>query len=122
MKKVLFLVTICSLTLVACDRPENKPKNTLLSEQDSATKMPLDQSESEMDRTITKRIRQTIMSDDTLSINAKNIKITTINGMVTLRGMVTTAKEKEDIASKAKDVPGVQGVENQLEITRNTSY
>ena len=85
---------VLSLTLMACDRQE-KPKNPPQSEQDydnteknirdrdSMTKTPLDQSESEADRMITQKIRKAIMSDSALSTNAKNIKIITINGVVT---------------------------------------
>lgn len=121
-----------SLTLIACDR-EDKPNNPSPSEQDynndntgknirdrdSITKTPLDQSESEADRMITQKIRQAIMSDSALSTNAKNIKIITINGMVTLRGPVDNSQEKETIAKKVKNIQGIVKVDNQLEVARN---
>ena len=129
MKKI-FLMTILSLTLAACDQ-QGKPNNPATSGQDfdntgknirdrdSTTKTPLDQSESESDRKITQEIRQAIMSDSTLSTNAKNIKIITIKGVVTLRGPVASSQEKDAIARKVDDVPGVVKLDNQLEVTRN---
>lgn len=77
-----------------------------------------DQSENETDRTITQNIRRALMDDDSLSTNAKNIKIITINGVVTLRGPVNTDREKNEIAKKAKAVNGVKSVDNQLEVNR----
>lgn len=97
---------------------DNTGKN--VRDRDSATKTPLDQSESESDRTITQRIRQAIMADSALSTNAKNIKIITIKGVVTLRGPVANAQEKDAIARKINDIPGILEVDNKLEITRNT--
>jgi len=42
--------------------------------------------------------------------------ITVEEGVVTLRGQVATEAEKQDIESKARSVPGVQRVDNQLKI------
>ncbi|HEY4119046.1 MAG TPA: BON domain-containing protein, partial [Byssovorax sp.] len=60
---------------------------------------PLDQSETPTDRAITQKIRQAIVKDDQLSMNAKNVKIVTSNGVVTLRGPVETPKERDVVAS-----------------------
>ena len=58
---------------------------------------PGDQSESKADRTLTQRIRQAVMADKSLSTTAKNVKIITINGVVTLRGPVKSPQEKGSI-------------------------
>jgi osmotically-inducible protein OsmY len=84
------------------------------------TKTPLNQSESEADRTITQKIRQAIVSDNSMSTDAKNIKIITIKGVVTLRGPVASSQEKDAIAKKVNDVQGVVRVDNQLEVTRKS--
>lgn len=131
MKKIC-LIAMLALTLVGCDREhhsshhatmakdnDNTEKN--IRDRDSVTKTPLDQSESEADRTITQKIRQAIVSDGTLSTNAKNIKIITINGVVTLRGPVASPQEKDLILRKISDVQGVTRVDNQLEVTRNNN-
>lgn len=126
MYKIL-LILITSLTCVGCDRQDsahvrdrdadNTERN--VRDRDSNTKTPMNQSESEADRTITQRIRQALMADDSLSTNAKNVKIITIGGVVTLRGPVGSSQEKDIVARKAKDVAGVSQVDNQLEVTRN---
>lgn len=77
-----------------------------------------DQSENEVDRTITKKIRQGLMEDDSLSTNAKNIKIITINRVVTLRGPVNTDREKIEIAKKTRGIEGIKSVDDQLEVVR----
>lgn len=128
--KKFFLITALSLTLIACDR-HDKPITSATTEQDydntgknvrdrdSMTKTPLDQSETEADRTVTQQVRQAIMSDTALSTNAKNIKIITIQGVVTLRGPVASMQEKDAIVKKINAVHGVIRVDNQLEVTRS---
>lgn len=128
MKKILLLAGI-SLALIACDRQDRTHTVTVnedadnsgqnVRDRDSKTKTPLDQSESEADRKITQKIRQALISDSALSMNAKNVKVITIHGVVTLRGPVANAQEKEIIARKANEIQGVTRVDNQLEITRN---
>ena len=94
--------------------PDNSGRN--VRDRDNQTKTPGDQSENEADRTITQNIRQVITADDSLSTNAKNVKIITNDGTVTLRGPVKSEKEKTDIEAKAKQVAGVKRVDNQLEV------
>ena len=79
---------------------------------------PLDQGSSETDRKLTQRIRQTIASDDSLSFTAKNVKIITVNGRVTLRGPVRTDAERRAVGSAAKRIAGDAQVENYLEIAK----
>ena len=57
-----------------------------------------------------------ITSDDSVSTNGKNVKIITVDGVVTLRGPVKSEAEKTNIAAKAQQIAGVKNVENQLEI------
>jgi hyperosmotically inducible protein len=92
--------------------------NTARNERDRSgtTKTSGDQAENEADRSITQQIRQGVVGADALSINAKNVKIITEDGVVTLRGPVETAGEKDTIAGIVKKVDGVKRVDNQLEI------
>lgn len=119
-----------ALTLVGCDtqtgRVDNTPKatdadNTARNERDRnpATQVPTDQAESQADREISANVRKAVTADDTLSINAQNIKIVTSNGTVTLRGPVKNTQEKAAIETKAKQVAGVTRVDNLLEIEAN---
>jgi len=94
--------------------PDNSGRN--VRDRDDQNKTSGDQSENEGDRSITQNIRQAVISDDSLSTNAKNVKIITNDGIVTLRGPVKSENEKAQIESKAKQVAGVKRVDNQLEV------
>jgi hyperosmotically inducible protein len=122
------LLVFLVLVMMGCDKDRSaqdtsqsrsvKADNTGVNVRDRGgeTKTSGDQSESEADRTITQNIRQAITADDSLSTNAKNVKIVTSDGTVTLRGPVKSEKEKADIEAKAKQVAGVKRIDNQLEI------
>jgi len=77
---------------------------------------PGDQSESKADRTLTQRIQQAVVADKWLSTTAKDIKIITLNGVVTLRGPVNSLQEKGSIEATAQHIAGTNNVDNQLEI------
>jgi osmotically-inducible protein OsmY len=120
-------ILLVSLTLVNCDtqtgRVEKRPAttdadNTARNERDrsAAAQVPTDQAENDADREISANVRKAVVADDSLSINAQNIKIVTANGNVTLRGPVKSAREKEAIEAKAKQVSGVHSVANLLEV------
>lgn len=101
---------------------EAKPAdNTDRNERDrgGATLTAGDQGESEADRTITQMIRKAVVADDALSTAAKNAKIITVNGVVTLRGPVKSSQEKSQLGTLSSHVEGVKRVDNQLEIASN---
>ena len=120
------------LMLTACDMQEpaptttpppntpapTKPDNTGANKRDASgeTKTPMDQSNSQSDLDITASIRKAIMDDRSMSTNAQNCKIITDKGVVTLRGVVDTAAERDAIGMKAGAVAGVTRVENLLEV------
>jgi hyperosmotically inducible protein len=88
-------------------------------DREGLTLTPLDQGSSQSDREITQAIRKSIVIEpgkDEHSLAAKNIKIITLNGTVTLRGVVRTDQEKSDIEIRARQTPGVTKVDNQLEV------
>ncbi|MBA3721931.1 MAG: BON domain-containing protein [Parachlamydiaceae bacterium] len=143
MKKELFLLSTMCLALTACDNTPRTPtdnrnsnRNTTSNPSDNTsysseynadntgrnvrdrndTMTPENQSENDVDRKITQKIRQDLMNDDSLSTNAKNIKIITSNGVVTLRGPVNSDRERNVIGQKVKSVRGIRNVDNQLEI------
>jgi hyperosmotically inducible protein len=70
------------------------------------------------DRDITAAIRRSVVADKALSFTAKNVKIITVGGKVTLRGPVKSDDEKSAIEAKAKAAPGVSSVDNQLEVKK----
>jgi hyperosmotically inducible periplasmic protein len=129
MKHIPVFFLLAGLAIIGCNKdraqsnqgsqsaavePDNSGRN--VRDRNEATKTAGDQSENEADRTITQNIRKAITADDSLSTNAKNVKIITNDGTVTLRGPVKSEKEKADIEAKAKQVAGVKNVDNQLEI------
>jgi|GEM_PF-1557463 Uncharacterized protein conserved in bacteria len=76
---------------------------------------PLDHSNKRSDIEITARIRSALVANDRLSTNAKNVKIVTRDGQVTLRGPVASDEEKRIIAElAAQAAPG--RVTDQLEV------
>jgi hyperosmotically inducible protein len=75
------------------------------------------QSEATSDRMMTKKIRQSLVADKSLSTYGHNVKIITKDGMVTLKGPVHSEEEKSSIASKAAEVAGSPDkVTNQLTV------
>jgi osmotically-inducible protein OsmY len=94
--------------------PDNTGRN--VRDRSGVTLTPGNQSESEADRTLTQRIRQAVTADEGLSTTAKNVKIITINGVVTLRVPVKSPQEKVITEAKARQIAGADKVDNQPEI------
>ncbi len=92
--------------------------NTAKNERDRSgeTKTSGDQSNSPEDVKLTAAVRRAVVGDKSLSMTAKNVKIITASGMVTLRGPVNTAAEKAQIAKLAKSAAGNAKIDNQLEV------
>ena len=92
--------------------------NSAINQRDRGheTLTPIDQSNKPSDLKMTQEIRRAIVKDNALSTAAKNIKIITIDGAVTLRGPVKTDQEKADIAAKVAQVAGDSKVHNELEV------
>lgn len=93
--------------------------NTGLNERDVKTETltPEDQAKgSEKDVELTRLIREKIVKDDSLSTNAHNVKIITLNGVVTLRGPVDSLKERNKVAEFARKTAGVKNVRDNLEV------
>ena len=90
--------------------PDNSAKNK--KQQQTADQ----QKENTSDREITKKIRQSLMADKSLSTYGHNVKIITQDGAVTLKGPVHSEEEKQAIGSKAIEVAGEGKVTNQLTV------
>src|SRR5262249_44862410 len=80
------------------------------------TVMPSDAKQA--DKNIAYAIRKSLVTDDTLSIEAKNIILMVDDGVVTMRGLVQSQHEKDAIMDKAKRAPGVKRVDNFLDVAR----
>lgn len=119
MKKItLTLLLASAFTLSAIAEEKAAADNTAKNERDSSgeTKTSGDQSNSPEDIKITADIRRAVVADGSLSMTAKNVKIITAEGMVTLRGPVNSAEEKATIARLAKSAAGAAKIDNQLEV------
>lgn len=103
-----------SLSPPASMVPDNMGGN--VRDRRGEVRTPGDHSESATDRALTQRIQQAVAADELLSTAAKNIKIITLNGVVTLWGPVTSLEEKESIGAKAQHIAGANNVDNQLEL------
>jgi hyperosmotically inducible protein len=93
---------------------DNTKRNS--SEQNKNTDTAEKQSNSKEDLALTQKIRQAVMKDGSLSMNAKNVKIIARGGKITLKGPVDSQQEKETIATKAGEIAGKDKVDNQLEV------
>lgn len=122
MRSFHYLMIIMMMMAIGCTNTETadnaEPDNTAVNARDRGGDpvTPMDQSNNEADLAVTQSIRQAIVADDSLSIAAKNIKIITVGGLVTLRGPVMNESERAQIEATAKQVAGVTQVNNQLEV------
>lgn len=122
------LFTACAVA--ACDKPNdasttnttsanlNAADNTRLNARDKAgtTVTPIDQGNNQADIATTQAIRKAVMADDSLSSDAKNVKIITNGGVITLRGPVANAGEKSSIEAKAMAAGGSNRVDDLIEV------
>lgn len=67
------------------------------------------------DDDISSNIRQQMMKSH-MAANIQNVKITTQDGMVTLKGLVKTAEEKQKVEQIAQGVAGTDKVDSWLEV------
>jgi len=87
-------------------------------DRDRQNLTPLDQGNNPTDLALTSNIRKEIVGDKEMSFNARNVKIITVNGKVTLRGAVNSGEEKRKIAEIARKYAS-ENVDDQLEIKNN---
>ncbi len=105
-----------ALYLAAGSRSASENTERNVRDKDKTTLTPEDQKKSERDIKVTANVRKAIVERKSLSVNARNIKIITRNGTVTLRGPIDSAAESTEIERIAKQTPGVTQIDNQLEI------
>ena len=119
-RTLLTLVSVLALPVwaLAAEDAKTDADNSAKNERDrdKKTLTPGDQSETPEDRKLTQTIRQAVMKDKSLTMTAKNVKIITAQGKVTLRGPVKSAEEKTKINDLAKAAAGEVPVDNQLEV------
>ena len=109
--KAIITVLFSAMTAISQGQtpdPAVKPDNTETNKRDrnSGEATADRQKMNAADQDLTQRIRQSIMSDKSLSTYAHNIKIISQNGTVTLKGPVKSDDEKKIVLAKAVAVAG----------------
>jgi len=78
-----------------------------------------DQSNNYPDLQMTRKIRREIMDDESLSMEARNIKIISRNGHVTLNGSVANEFEKTRIEQITRDTVGLKNFTSLIMVATN---
>jgi hyperosmotically inducible periplasmic protein len=95
-------------------QPDNTKKNLPTNHRDANRAD--QQSDTSSDVELTRKIRQAVSQDKTLSTYAHNVKIITRDGIVHLKGPVRSQAEKDSVEAKASDIAGASNVKNELTI------
>jgi hyperosmotically inducible protein len=117
---VISVGVLCSAVALAETAAPKAPDNTAVNSRDANgnTLTAGDQSKgTQWDVELTRKIRQMVTADKSLSTDAHNVKIVTLHGVATLRGPVRSLEERKKVASLAAKVNGVASVRDELEIT-----
>jgi len=109
-----FLTAGLAVAVMFGQEPDNTKKNKRDREEGAVTAD--QQKETKADRELTQKIRKSVVDAEGMSTYAKNVKIISIDGKVTLRGPVNTMEEKEKIEALAKTAAGEGNVMSELEV------
>jgi osmotically-inducible protein OsmY len=118
MRPLIIFMAALGLSVVAQPPSTTRPDNTGVNQRDRAAgAVTADQqgnSKADIDRTAA--IRRSINSQKNLSTAARNAKVITLDGRVTLRGPVRDQAEKDTLGKLAAEVAGAHNVRNELEL------
>lgn len=112
----LGLCILCTLSL-AFGQSDNTKKNKR--DRDPGAVTADQQMQNESDLEITRKIRKGLTDDKSLSTYAKNVKIISRQGKVTLRGPVNTAEERMKVETFASSVAGMANITNEIEVLKD---
>ena len=95
----------------------NQADNSAQNERDRSgdTLTPQNQRNNKSDVAITRSIRKQIIATKDLSVDARNVKIVTVDGHVTLRGPVNNEDERHLIGTIAARVVPAENIDNELQ-------
>ena len=115
---LLVLSSLLSAGTLSAQQSAAPADNTTVNQRDRNPNEPTAdlQKNNPSDRDITQQIRRAIMKDKSLSSYAHNVKVTTQNGQVTLKGPVRSDEEKRAIEAKATEIVGENKVTSELDI------
>jgi hyperosmotically inducible protein len=106
MKKMLFISTICAMSMMCGCSCSKEPARTADSSPCSSD------APQQADWKITAAVKKKLSTDSSLSSGARMISVTTNNGVVTLSGTVTDSNERNKVMRMVKAVPGVTSVDD----------
>jgi hyperosmotically inducible protein len=120
-------VTFCAGGFIAVVAPQTAARESTVTAQQPAPEntrvrrdrkamgpTAADQKNNRSDLATTKKIRQSVIKDKSLSAHAHHVEIVTQDGTVTLKGPVRSDAEKLSIEAKAADVVGKERVVSEL--------
>lgn len=85
-------------------------------EPDGPAPVVVQQSDEPADLGLAQRVRQALMTDESLSTEARNVEVVGAKGGVTLRGPVRSEAERDAVVKRAQQIAGVTNVVNHLEL------
>jgi hyperosmotically inducible periplasmic protein len=118
----LVALSCCAGTLHASQPPQQSgttqtaPDNSKQNKDQSQTAD--NQANAKADRNTSAKIRKAIVADKTLSTYGHNVKIITQNGLVTLKGPVSSEDEKQKVAADAATIISADKITNELTVTK----
>ncbi len=121
MRSYWLIALAASLAISGCEKKTDSGSpaadNTKLNERDRGKSItPVDQGNNQADIDTTANIRKALMASDGLSMDAKNVKVITNQGVITLRGPVKNTAERATVEQIAKNYAGANRVDSQLEV------
>jgi hyperosmotically inducible protein len=96
--------------------PDNSQSNVTAENSSNRSSIADGQWNDALDLKTTQSIRRSVMADKELSLDAHNVKIVTVQGHVTLNGVVRSDAEKASITAMAVKVVGTENVVNDLKV------
>jgi osmotically-inducible protein OsmY len=92
--------------------------NTKVNQRDHNSNAPTadQQKNNQSDVELARQVRKSLVNDKSLSTNAHNVKVIVQGGMVTLKGPVNSAEEKQAVEAKASEVAGTDKVSSELQV------
>ena len=106
--------TMIAFPAIAQTPADNTKANTRDRAKDAVTAD--QQKENSSDRDLTRKIRQSLLKDKTLSSYAHNVKVIAQGGQVTLKGPVRSDDERRIVEAKATEVAGAGHVANEMSV------
>ena len=104
-----------ALAATAC-RKDRAATTTTTGGEITAEPVATDQNTDARDVALAAEIRRDLVTDDMLTMRAKNATLIVSDGVVTLRGEVASQADHDRLVARVVSVPGVRRVEDRVRI------